>query len=171
MLTSCNTAPHNRYQPHPAELEQHTKCSNRAFVLLKMGIMMLETCWDTSNNKHLIVASCWFFLSSYIEITTQYFGCSTMIQHVSAYITITGQYSYKIYPATWSAISLLTVEWDPILYSRVNKILGNATIFWRHLSSNVFIFHYSIQYIMPGNRTWWHPFPQAECIPRNKILY
>ena len=24
--------------------EQHTKCSNRAFVLLKMGIMMPETC-------------------------------------------------------------------------------------------------------------------------------
>ena len=36
--------PHNRYQPHPAEAEQHTKCSNRAFVLLKMGIMMPETC-------------------------------------------------------------------------------------------------------------------------------
>ena len=27
-----------------AEPEQHTKCSNRAFVLLKMGIMMSETC-------------------------------------------------------------------------------------------------------------------------------
>ena len=25
-------------------IEQHTKCSNRAFVLLKMGIMMPETC-------------------------------------------------------------------------------------------------------------------------------
>jgi len=34
----------NRYQPHPAEPEQHTKCSNRTFVLLKMGIMMPETC-------------------------------------------------------------------------------------------------------------------------------
>ena len=44
VLTSCNTAPHNRYQLHPAEPEQHTKCSNRAFVLLKMGIMMPETC-------------------------------------------------------------------------------------------------------------------------------
>ena len=28
----------------PAEPEQHTKCTNRAFVLLKMGIMMPETC-------------------------------------------------------------------------------------------------------------------------------
>ena len=37
-------APHNRYQPSPAEPEQHTKCSNKAFVLLKMGIMMPETC-------------------------------------------------------------------------------------------------------------------------------
>jgi hypothetical protein len=41
---SYNAAPHNRYQPHPAEPEQYTKCSNRAFVLLKMGIMMPETC-------------------------------------------------------------------------------------------------------------------------------
>ena len=30
--------------PHPAEPEQHTKCSNRAFVLLKMDIMTSETC-------------------------------------------------------------------------------------------------------------------------------
>ena len=44
VLTSYKTAPHNRYQPHPAETEQHTKCSNRAFVLLKMGIIMPETC-------------------------------------------------------------------------------------------------------------------------------
>jgi hypothetical protein len=28
----------------PLVTEQHTKCSNRAFVLLKMGIMMPETC-------------------------------------------------------------------------------------------------------------------------------
>ena len=28
----------------PAEPEQHSKFSNRAFVLLKMGIMMPETC-------------------------------------------------------------------------------------------------------------------------------
>jgi len=44
MLTSCKTAPHNRYQPHPAEPEQYTKCSNGFFALLKMGIMMPETC-------------------------------------------------------------------------------------------------------------------------------
>ena len=34
-------------QPLPTtsrEAEQHTKCSKRAFVLLKMGIMMPETC-------------------------------------------------------------------------------------------------------------------------------
>jgi hypothetical protein len=44
MLTSFKTAPQNRYQPHPAEPEQYTKCSNGFFVLLKMGIMMPETC-------------------------------------------------------------------------------------------------------------------------------
>ena len=44
LLAPCKAAPHNRYQPHPVEPEQHTKCSNRAFVILKMGIMMTETC-------------------------------------------------------------------------------------------------------------------------------
>jgi len=44
VITSHNAAPHNRYQPHPAEPEQYNKCSNRAFILLKMGIMMPETC-------------------------------------------------------------------------------------------------------------------------------
>ena len=47
VLTSYKTAPHNRYQPHPAEPE-HTKCSNWAFVLLKIIILMPETCWDRS---------------------------------------------------------------------------------------------------------------------------
>jgi hypothetical protein len=37
-------APHNRYQPHPAEPVQYAKSSNWAFVLLKMGIMVPETC-------------------------------------------------------------------------------------------------------------------------------
>ena len=41
---TASALPHNRYQPHPAEPEQHTKCSNSIFVLLKMGIMMPETC-------------------------------------------------------------------------------------------------------------------------------
>jgi len=48
VITSCKTAPVNRYLSHPAEPEQHTKCSNRAFVLLKMGIMIPETCSDRS---------------------------------------------------------------------------------------------------------------------------
>ena len=48
VLTSNKTAPHNRYQPQPAEPEQHTKRSNTAFDLLKMGIMMPETCWESS---------------------------------------------------------------------------------------------------------------------------
>ena len=57
-LTQCyNAAPHNRYQPHPAEPAQHTTCSNTRLVLLKMGIMMPETCWESVANKHLTFAS------------------------------------------------------------------------------------------------------------------
>ena len=44
VLTPYNTAPHNRYQPHPAEPAQYTTCSNTRLFLLKMGIMMPETC-------------------------------------------------------------------------------------------------------------------------------
>jgi len=44
VLASYNAAPHNRYQAHPAEPEQYTKCSNTVFVLLKIDIMMPETC-------------------------------------------------------------------------------------------------------------------------------
>jgi len=41
----------------------------RCRVLLKMGIMMPETCWDGVDNKHLIVASCWFSLSLHNLLT------------------------------------------------------------------------------------------------------
>ena len=44
VLAPYNAAPHNRYQPHPAEPMQHTTCSNTRLGLLKMGIMMPETC-------------------------------------------------------------------------------------------------------------------------------
>jgi hypothetical protein len=44
LLASYKAAPHNRYQPHPTEPGQYTICSNEFFVLMKMGIMMPETC-------------------------------------------------------------------------------------------------------------------------------
>jgi len=44
VLAPYNAAPHNRYQPHPAVPALHTTCSNTRLVLLKMGIMMPETC-------------------------------------------------------------------------------------------------------------------------------
>jgi len=64
-----NAAPHNRYQPHPGEPAQHTTCSNIRLVLLKMGIMMPETCWEIVKNKHLTVASLWFSLSLHNLLT------------------------------------------------------------------------------------------------------
>jgi len=69
MLTPYKAAPQNRYQPHPAEAAQHNTCSNLRLVLLKMGIMMPETCWEIVKNKHLTVASCWFSLSLHNKIS------------------------------------------------------------------------------------------------------
>jgi len=64
-----NAAPHNHYQPHPAEPARHTTWSNTCLVLVKMGIMMPETCWESIDNKHLTVASCWFSLSLHNLLT------------------------------------------------------------------------------------------------------
>jgi len=69
VLAPQNTAPHNRYQPHPAEPAQHTTCSNIRLVLLKMDIMMPETCWENIDIKYLTVASCWFSLSLHNFLT------------------------------------------------------------------------------------------------------
>ena len=44
-------------------------CSNTRLVLLKMGIMMPETCWEIVKNKPLTVASCWFSLSLHDLLT------------------------------------------------------------------------------------------------------
>ena len=80
VLAPHNAAPHNRYQPHPAEPAQHTTCSNTRLVLLKMGIMMSETCWESVDNKHLTVASFWFSISLHNLLTMH--GHRTL-KHVS----------------------------------------------------------------------------------------
>ena len=68
-LVGYNAAPHNRYQPHPTEPAQHTTCSNTRLVLLKVGIMMPETCWESIDNKHLTFESCSFSLSLHNLLT------------------------------------------------------------------------------------------------------
>jgi len=69
VFASYKAAPHNRYQPHPAEPAQHATCSNTHLGLLKMGIMMPKTCWESIDNKHLTVASCSFSLSLHNLLT------------------------------------------------------------------------------------------------------
>jgi len=53
----------------PLVTAQHTTCSNTRLGLLKMSIMMSEICWESIDNKHLIVASCWFSLSLHNLLT------------------------------------------------------------------------------------------------------
>jgi len=60
VLAPHNAAPHNLYQPHPTVPAQHTTCSNTRLGLLKMVILMHETCWKSVDNKHVNVASCLF---------------------------------------------------------------------------------------------------------------
>jgi len=42
--SGCGALPCRVHQPHPAEPAQHTTCSNIRLVLLKIGIVMPETC-------------------------------------------------------------------------------------------------------------------------------
>jgi len=67
VLAPYNTAPHNHYQPHPAEPAQHTTCSNTRLVLLKMGIIMPETCWESVDNKHHCCILLVFSLTSQLK--------------------------------------------------------------------------------------------------------
>jgi len=82
VLAPYNAASHNRYQPHPTEPAQHTMCSNTRLVLLKMGILMPETCWESVDNKHLTVTSCWFSLS--LHNMNSNFPCTrAILSHLS----------------------------------------------------------------------------------------
>jgi len=46
-----------------------TALVNTRLGLLKMGIIMPETCWESVDNKYLTVASCWFSLSLHNLLT------------------------------------------------------------------------------------------------------
>jgi len=78
-LWRYNIAPHNRYQPHPAEPAQHIMCSNTRLVLLKMGIMVPETRWESIDNKHLTVASCCFLSHFTISVRVTQQRCQLLI--------------------------------------------------------------------------------------------
>ena len=52
----------------PSSGEQDVCYCNIRRVLLKMGIIMPETCWEIVKNKHLTVASCWFSLSLHNQL-------------------------------------------------------------------------------------------------------
>ena len=57
---------HTAYDPAPHNHNQHNQCRTphavvHGLVLLMMGIMMPETCWDRSLIINIgLVASCWF---------------------------------------------------------------------------------------------------------------
>ena len=78
VLTPYNAAPNNRYQPHPNVPVQNNTRSNTGFDLRKMGILMLETCWKSVDNKHLTVDSCWFYLSLHDSLSYVIF-CKDLI--------------------------------------------------------------------------------------------
>ena len=55
-----NSSWHSSTQPQPSQPEHHTR-QWHSLVLLMMGIMMPETCWDKSLIINIrLVTSCWF---------------------------------------------------------------------------------------------------------------
>jgi len=65
---------HTAYDPAPHNHSQHNQCRTPyavvyGLVLLMMGIMMPETCWDRSLIINIrLVASCWFSLFTLCSI-------------------------------------------------------------------------------------------------------
>jgi len=66
---STRTLQRSAPQPLPTTSSRTSACSNTRLVLLKMGIMMAGTCWESVDNKHLTVESCWFSLSLHNLLT------------------------------------------------------------------------------------------------------
>ena len=114
VLAPSNAAPHNRYQPHPAEPAQHTTCSNIRLVLLKMGILMPETCWEIVENKHLTDASCWFSLS--LQNWNLLAICSVRGPTLTSFNCVMTSYIFRIVPMpacvniVWIAV---VTKWGP----------------------------------------------------------
>ena len=75
VITSCKTAPHNRYQTHPAKPE-HTNAVIRPLFFWRWAIWCPKHVETEFNNKHLIVASCWcsVFIHSFLLLTDQVQG-------------------------------------------------------------------------------------------------
>jgi len=97
-LHSARTPQRSAPQPLPTTSSRtsaaHHMQKHTVFVLLKMGIMMPKTCWDSVDNKHLIVASCWFSLSLFV--------CWN-ITRVSLWLLCNVHFVKRIHPtfATW----------------------------------------------------------------------
>ena len=62
----CPSSVHTAYDPAPHNHSQHNQCRTphaviHGLVLLMMGIMMHETCWDRSLIINIgLISSCWF---------------------------------------------------------------------------------------------------------------
>ena len=86
---------------HIQQNQHSTPHAVTCLVLLKMGIMMPETCWDSVDNKYLTVASCWFSLSLHNLLT----------MHGHRNLKHTKDYSFLYFGAVFDLVMLLTVEW------------------------------------------------------------
>ena len=100
--------------------------SNIRLVLLKMGIMMPETCWEIVKNKHLTVASCWFSLSlhrsfnvagNYIAILGPQENCQIFLPDLNQ-IWI---FSTDFHESPKYKISRQFVEWEPRWYVQTER--------------------------------------------------
>jgi len=113
-------------------------CSNIRLVLLKMGIMMPETCWEIVKNKHLTVASCWFSLSLY------YKDIICIIRTLwSSFLIIFLSYVWHFLHQPWTYLSwvpsvlcqrLVSLEhWIPLHISSTCTVCRRICIWWQTL--------------------------------------
>ena len=92
---------------HYVHLQENKTCVTARVVLLKMGIMMPETCWESVDNKLLTVASCWFSLS------------------LHNLLTMHGHRNLKLYKRYWSLCGPSAYSFEDERNRFQNKVLRN----------------------------------------------
>jgi len=121
---------HTARIPAPHNHSQHNQCRTpyvvvHSLVLLKMGIMMPETCWDRSLIINIrLVASCWF-LSLHPAYWVLHFCCW---QVTSSWITTCWRNSMYRHVTEYSIVYYVgvfgsTVGWDTVLQARRMRVI------------------------------------------------
>ena len=149
----------NRYQPHTAVPAQHITCSNTRLGLLKMGIMMPETCWESVDNKLLTIASCWFSLSLH-NLYGEHAMSSSMVWR---WVQLFNEGHKNVHDDFWSG--WLSVVNEDLLRAFEEKIRENRRFATTSLSLHFPQISWSLLYQIVSDKIKFRKLC-AHCVPK-----